>query len=303
MKDQIRKKEVIYFTRDAINNYKKCIKRRGWNLLNRKLFITAVLSMVLVTGLAGCGASEDKAKNTAITIAGSTSVQPLSDELAKAYSQKNPNVTINVQGGGSSQGVKAAAEGIAQIGASSRELKESEKGTVKEVQIALDGIAIAVNPKNSAVSNLTMAQVRDIFSGKTTNWKDVGGKDAPINVVTREAGSGTRGAFEEIVMHDAKISDKAITQPSNGAVRTTVAGDENSIGYLSLGYLNPEVKGIQVDSTDPTVDNVKNGSYKVTRPFLYLTKGEPQGDVKAYIDFVLSEEGQKIVSQHYISVK
>lgn len=272
-------------------------------MLKRKLFITAALSMVLVTGLAGCGASEDKAKNTAITIAGSTSVQPLSDELAKAYSQKNPNVTINVQGGGSSQGVKAAAEGIAQIGASSRELKESEKGTVKEVQIALDGIAIAVNPKNSAVSNLTMAQVRDIFSGKTTNWKDVGGKDAPINVVTREAGSGTRGAFEEIVMHDAKISDKAITQPSNGAVRTTVAGDENSIGYLSLGYLSPEVKGIQVDSTEPTVDNVKNGSYKVKRPFLYLTKGEPQGDVKAYIDFVLSEEGQKIVSQHYISVK
>ncbi|MCL6478358.1 MAG: phosphate ABC transporter substrate-binding protein [Peptococcaceae bacterium] len=271
-----------------------------------KRTIVIALLVTFVIAVAGCGKGgnkENAAGKTTVTIAGSTSVQPLSDELAKAYSQKNPHVTINVQGGGSSQGIKAAADGIAQIGASSRGLKESEKGKVKEILIAIDGIAIVVNPGNVQVANLSMDQVRDIFSGKITNWKDVGGNDAAISVVTREAGSGTRGAFEEIVMHDAKITDRAITQASNGAVRTTVAGDQNAIGYLSLGYLSTEVKGIKVDNVDPTVENIKNGTYKVKRPFLYLTSGEPAGEVKAYIDFVLSPEGQQIVSKHYIPVK
>lgn len=275
-------------------------------LQSRWALLTAMI-MVFLVALAGCGGKkEEGAKGggkTTITIAGSTSVQPLSDELVKTYNQKNPNVTINVQGGGSSQGIKAAADGIAQIGASSRELKNTEKSAVKEIQIAIDGIAIVVNPKNEKISNLAMAQVKDIYSGKITNWKEVGGKDAPINVVTREAGSGTRGAFEEIVMHDARITDKAITQASNGAVRSTVAGDENAIGYLSLGYLSKEVKSVKIENVEPTVDNVKNGSYKVKRPFLYLTKGEPSGEVKAYIDFVLSPEGQEIVGKHYIKVK
>lgn len=270
-----------------------------------------VLGIILavVIAAAGCGKGDKKEEGakgggkTTITVAGSTSVQPLSDELAKAYTQKTPNVTVNVQGGGSSQGIKAAADGIAQIGASSRKLKDSEKAAVKETTIALDGIAIAVHPKNSKITNLSLEQVRGIFSGKITNWKEVGGDDAPISVVTREAGSGTRGAFEEIVMHDAKITDKAITQASNGAIRSTVAGDDKAIGYLSLGYLSADVKGIKVENTDPTVENIKSGAYKVSRPFLYLTKGEPSGDVKAFMDFVLSPAGQDIVGKHYIKVK
>ncbi|MFZ5647179.1 MAG: phosphate ABC transporter substrate-binding protein [Bacillota bacterium] len=277
----------------------------------KRLTLVLGILLALVIAVAGCGGGkndkkEDGAKGggkTTITIAGSTSVQPLSDELAKAYSQKNPNVTINVQGGGSSQGVKAAADGIAPIGASSRKLKDSEKASVKETTVALDGIAIAVHPKNTKITNLTMDQVKGIFSGKITNWKEVGGDDAPISVVTREAGSGTRGAFEEIVMSDAKITDKAITQASNGAVRSTVAGDDKSIGYLSLGYLSADVKGIKVDNVEPTVENIKSGTYKVSRPFLYLTKGDPAGEVKAFIDFVLSPAGQDIVGKHYIKVK
>jgi len=277
--------------------------KKRWTL------VLGIIMALVVT--AGCGGGKTEKKEegaksgvkTSITIAGSTSVQPLSDELTKAYSQKNPNVTINVQGGGSSQGIKAAADGIAQIGASSRELKDSEKASVKDTTIAIDGIAIAVHPKNSKITNLSLEQIKGIFSGKITNWKDVGGYDALINVVTREAGSGTRGAFEEIVMHDAKITDKAVTQASNGAVRTTVAGDEKSIGYLSLGYLSADVKGIKVNNVDPTVENIKNNTYKVKRPFLYLTKGDPAGDVKAYIDFVLSPAGQEIVAKHYIKVK
>ena len=265
----------------------------------------AMITMMAVFMLAvtGCGGGDKKeGGKTTITVAGSTSVQPLSEELVKAYNKKNPNVTINVQGGGSSQGIKAAANGIAQVGASSRKLKDSEKAGLKEIQIALDGIAVVLNPKNTGVTNLTVAQVKDIFSGKITNWKDVGGKDAEISVVTREAGSGTRGAFEEIVMHDAKITDKAITQASNGAVRSTVAGDEKSIGYLSLGFISADVRPVKVENIEPSVDNVKNGSYKVSRPFLYLTKGDPSGGVKDFTDFVLSPEGQEIVGKNYIKV-
>lgn len=273
-----------------------------------KWFIPVALLLVLSLVLAGCGNGREKAGDnkaggkTTVTVAGSTSVQPLSEELANAYRQKNPNVTINVQGGGSSQGIKAASDGIAEIGASSRDLKESEKANLKEIPIAIDGIAIAVHSTNTAIDNLSLEQIKGIFSGKITNWKEVGGPDAAISVVTREAGSGTRGAFEEIVMGEAAITDQAITQASNGAVRTTVAGDENAIGYLSLGYLSPDVKGVKVDNVEPSVENIKNGSYKVKRPFLYLTRGEPAGEAKAFIDFVLSAEGQQIVSKHYITV-
>lgn len=278
----------------------------------RKLVASLLAGVLLVGGLSGCGGAEKPAseKNnsntkTTITTAGSTSVQPLSEELAKAFQSQKPDITINVQGGGSSQGVKAAAEGIAEIGACSRELKESEKNLgLVETVIARDGIAVVVNPQNSQVESLSIDQVRKIYAGQITNWKKVGGKDAPINVVTREAGSGTRGAFEELVMgKDAKITDKAITSPSNGAVRTAVAGDPQAIGYVSIGYLNEEVKAVKIDGVEASEANVKSGQYKISRPFIYLTKGEPQGATKEFIDFVLGPEGQNIVGQHYIPVK
>ncbi|ABO50623.1 phosphate ABC transporter substrate-binding protein, PhoT family [Desulforamulus reducens MI-1] len=279
----------------------------------KKLMLVLTLILAATVVFAGCGKKEEAPKaegekgaglSGSITIAGSTSVQPLSEELAKAFMTKNSGVTVNVQGGGSSAGVKAANEGAAQIGASSRDLKESEKGMgLTETKIALDGIAVVVNPKNQ-VADLTMEQVAKIFSGEIKNWKEVGGKDAAINVVTREEGSGTRGAFEEIVLGEAKMDSKAITQPSTGSVKTTVAGDENAIGYISLGSLNEEVKGVKVDGVKPTVDNVKAGAFKISRPFLYLTKGEMNEVTKAYVDFVMSEEGQKIVGEsHFISIK
>lgn len=283
-------------------------KKSKWVVL-----LSAILVMMMA--LAGCGGTDQKkddgekksaggdSKKGTITIAGSTSVQPLSEELAKVFQEKNAGVIVNVQGGGSSQGVKAANEGICEIGASSRNLKESEKGLgLTTTQIALDGIAVVTHPNNK-LDNLTPEQVKKIFSGEITNWKDINGVDALINVVTREAGSGTRGAFEELALGEgSKITDKAITQASNGAVRKAVAGDEKAIGYLSLGYLNEEVKGIKVDNVAPTVENIKSGTYKVSRPFLYLTKGEPQGTAKEFIDFILSAEGQEIVGKHYIKV-
>jgi len=242
-----------------------------------------------------------------IMIAGSTSVQPLADELAKYFMQQYPKVSIEVQGGGSSVGIKSAIQGIVDIGTSSRELKSDESKQLslkgwQELKIADDGIAVIVH-KSNPVSNLTIDQIRDIFSGKIKNWKEVGGKDAKIIVVTREEGSGTRGAFEEIVMGKAKITDSAIVQPSTGAVKTTVSQDENAIGYISLGVLDSTVKGVKVNGIEPTEKNVKLGKYKIKRPFLFLVSKNPSKVTKAFLDFVLSDEGQAIVAKNYISVK
>lgn len=290
--------------------------------IQRMRWLTVLLVVALVLGLlAGCAPKKpaEPAKpaepqqpaqpqqpqglSGSIQIAGSTSVQPLSEELAKAFMTKNPGVTINVAGGGSGAGIKAAQNGTADIGASSRALKPEEKGTVVEHQIATDGIAVVVHPSNK-VDGLTLAQVKDIFTGKITNWKQVGGKDAPITVFRREDGSGTLGAFTELVLGEgAKITDKALQQNSNGAMRTAVAGDPNAIGFLSFGYLNNEVKAVKIDGVEANVDNVKAGKYKLSRPFLYLTQKQPEGVVKAYIDFVLSPEGQQIVGKEYITVK
>ncbi|MDO7786018.1 phosphate ABC transporter substrate-binding protein [Desulforamulus aquiferis] len=277
---------------------------------SKKLIILLALVVAAAVAFTGCGQKKEEAPKEeekaaglsgSITIAGSTSVQPLSEELAEAFMSKNSGVTINVQGGGSSAGIKAAKEGAAQIGASSRELKSEEKDGINEYMIALDGIAVVVNSKNE-INELTMEQIQKIFTGEVTNWKDFGGQDAAITVVNREAGSGTYGAFEELVIgSDKKYTDKALTQPSTGAVRTTVAGDVNAIGYISLGSLNDEVKGIKVDGVEPTVENVKSGAFKISRPFLYLTKGEPNEVSKAFIDFVMSAEGQNIVKDaHFI---
>jgi phosphate transport system substrate-binding protein len=199
----------------------------------------------------------------------------------------NPNVKITISGGGSGAGIKAAQTGTSDIGAASRELKTEEIGTVVETVIAKDAIAIAVNP-SLGITNLTIAQIRDIFAGNITNWSEVGGPNKTINVVAREEGSGTRGAFEEIVMGDAVITASAILQNSNGALRTTVAGDSYAIGFLSLGYVDSSVKALDVDGVAATVENTKNGSYSIVRPFLFLTQEEPTGLVKAFIDWVLT---------------
>ncbi|WP_227765506.1 phosphate ABC transporter substrate-binding protein [Zhaonella formicivorans] len=268
------------------------------------VFLTA---LVLMLGLlVGCGKAKSDSQGDglsgSINIAGSTSVQPLSDELAQAFMDENPDVKINVVGGGSSAGIKAAQEGTADIGASSRELEEGEKN-VKIFEIAKDGIAVVVNPANE-LDNLTLDQVAKIFLGEINNWSQVGGKDAPITVVTREDGSGTRGAFEEIVLgKDKQIFSGAAIQNSTGAVRTAVASDPNSIGYVSIGALSEDVKPIMIDGVEATEENVLAGKYKISRPFLYLTKEEPTGVVKAFIDWVLSDEGQAIVGEEYIPVK
>ena len=243
-----------------------------------------------------------------ITEAGSTTVQPLAEKLAETFSAQHPDVGITVQGGGSSVGVKSAGEGTVDVGAASREVKDSEMQEFPDLvvhTIARDGIAIVAHP-DVPVDGLTKEQVRDIFAGKITNWSEVGGPDKPIVVVSREEGSGTRAAFGEMVMgkEGPPIVDTAILQPSNGAVRTTVSTTPDSIGFLSFGYLDESVKTLAIDGVEPTEANAASGVYPIVRPLNLLTKGEPAGVVEAWLDFILSDEGQAIVVEEgYIAVK
>jgi phosphate transport system substrate-binding protein len=278
----------------------------------RVLFL--FLAAVVVAGLvaAQCGAPATEAPSGAgpsgqISVAGSTTVQPLAEKLAEAFSAGNPGVSIDVQGGGSSVGVKSAGQGVADVGMASREVKEEELKEFPDLKvftIARDGIAIVAHPE-VPLAGLSKDQVRDIFGGKIKSWSEVGGPDKMIVVVSREEGSGTRAAFEELVMgKDTLIVDTAILHPSNGAVRTAVSTTPDSIGYLSFGYLDRSVKALTVDGVEPSEANVASDKYPVVRPLNMLTGGEPSGAVKAWLDFILGDEGQKIVKEEgYIPVK
>lgn len=230
-----------------------------------------------------------------ITIAGSTSIQPFADQWAEVFMSKFPGKLINVQGGGSSAGIQAATTGAAHIGMSSRELKPEEK-ILQEFIVAWDGLAIIVHPSNP-IDNLSLDQIRRIFAGKIISWKEVGGSDRKIHVVTREEGSGTRGAFQEMVMGKERITKKAIVQDSNGTVREVVAGDPYAIGYLSLGLLEARVKAIKLDGIEPSLENIVNRNYQLVRPFIFVTNGPPSGEAQDFIQFILSSEGQELIQR------
>ena len=274
-----------------------------------------LLTLVLATTLfASCGPAAtpappiDQATPTEITVAGSTSVQPLAEVLAEAYMGAHPETRITVQGGGSSVGVKSAGEGIVEIGNASRNVKDEEFDTYPDLMvhtIARDGIAIVVHP-DVPVDGLTKEQVKGIYEGSITTWSEVGGPDASIVVVGREEGSGTRGAFGDLVMGDEEFAmvETAILQPSNGAVRTTVSTTPYSIGFVSFGYLDGSVKALAIDGVEATVDNALGGKYPVVRPLNMLTKGEPSGAVESWLDFILSQDGQAIVAEEgYIAAQ
>jgi phosphate transport system substrate-binding protein len=256
----------------------------------RAIFLSLLLALPLSCNKPSATSGKKKPANASIIIAGSTSVQPFAEKLAEIYMVKNPWAIINVQGGGSTAGVRAAQTGIANIGTSSRNLHPEEKG-LHEIPIAYDGIAVIVNPGNP-LTNLSTETLRKIYAGKILNWKELGGVDHRITTITREEGSGTRGAFEELVMEKTEIDPGCIVEDSNGSVRELVGTDPYAIGYMSFGLVNAQVKAIALDNIMPSIEAMKKKRYRFFRPFLFLTRKKPTGLVLKFIQFVLSKEGQ-----------
>ena len=241
--------------------------------------------------------SADADLSGSISMVGSTSMEKFANALSEAFMEKYPKVTVTAEFVGSGAGIEAVSNGTADIGNSSRNLKDEEKAKgVAENIVAIDGIAVVVDPANT-VEDLTKDQLTSIYDGSVTNWKDVGGNDAPIVVVGREAGSGTRGAFEELLkLEDAcKYSNEL---DSTGAVMAKVASTPGSIGYVSLDVVDDTVKAVKLDDVEPTEENIKAGSYFLSRPFVMATKGEisEQNElVQALFDYVYSAEGDDLI--------
>lgn len=278
---------------------------------------------ILALSLAGCGSSAEGTKNTnpaadleagettqdaqatealenlsgSITLAGSTSMEKFCNALAEAFMEKYEGVTVQAEFTGSSAGVEAVLGGQCDIGNSSRNLKEEEKekGAVENI-VAIDGIAVVTDPANTA-EDLTKEQLIHIYNGTITNWKDAGGADQPIVVVGREAGSGTRGAFEEIL----KLEDAcryANELDSTGAVMAKVASTPGAIGYVSLDVIDETVKVLSLDGATANEANIKSGDYFLSRPFVMATNGEISEQnnlVKAFFDYVNSPEGEDLI--------
>lgn len=257
--------------------------------------LVAAMGCTLAAGLVGCGGEESEELN----ITGSTSVQPLMEKLAAAYEETNENVTINVSGGGSGVGVEDAAAGKVDFGMASRELKDDEKATVKGQAIALDGIALIVN-KDSTLTSVTKAQVKALYENGTAI-------DSIVAALSREDGSGTRSAFEEIIGIKSLYNGQGFEEiSSTGTVKTNIAGNKaaNTIGYISLGSLDDSVKAVKFEGVEATVENIKNGTYTLSRPFNIVYKeGSLSETAQDFIDFIMSEDGQAIVtSEGYITV-
>ncbi|MCD4843838.1 MAG: phosphate ABC transporter substrate-binding protein [Methanosarcinales archaeon] len=279
--------------------------------------ILLIIAVVAIS-LAGSGCTDNEDTDTSqdtdtskssmkLQIAGSTTVLPIAEECARIFMENNPGSQVYVSGGGSSHGVKSVAEGVIDIGDASRDLKNSEKEQYTDLvthAVAKDGVAIIVHPSNT-INDLTITQLQGIYTGEITNWKDVGGEDIEIMVVSREGGSGTRDCFEQVVLKpiEKDVTEYAIIQDSNGKVRTTITGSEQGIGFISLGYVNSDVKAVNLDGTEPTIENIQSNNYAISRTLWMITKGNPDENEQAFLDFVLSDEGQNIVSEvHYISL-
>lgn len=254
---------------------------------------------LLITVLAACSNEEDTADTqtggSLVTISGSTSVGPLAEKLAMKYEEEN-DVKIEVNQIGSSAGITNAISGVSQIGMSSRDLKQEEKDSnLQELVIAYDGIVVVAHPSNP-VKDLTMEQVKQIFTGEVTNWKEVGGKDMEIVVVSREDGSGSRDAFQEIVGYESgQLIKNAIVASGNGNIKTTVAMNKHAIGFISFEYIDESISPMAINGVAAKAENVLAGTYELSRPFLFVHKEDVPESAKQFMEFILTPEGQKVV--------
>ena len=282
-----------------------------------KKVLSVLVLLMMVSGFtfaSGGNDSKPASKTThkphTISVGGSTSVTPLMELFQAEYEKINSNIKITISGTGSGDGITGTANGTYEIGMSSRELTPTEIGTgLEPLVIAIDGIAVVVNNKNP-VSDLTLAQIKEIYTGKITRWEQLGaeaaGKTGAIAVISRESGSGTRGAFQELLKFtDANLVPGAIIFDGTGAIKSAVAGNADAIGYISLGSLDSSNKALKIEHIAATGDNVKNGSYKIARPFILITRKSAliNVKVKAFMDWIMSDAGQKIVKKSWISVR
>ncbi len=268
--------------------------------------LSAVLGLCILTAasLAGCNENKEtltsntaEGLNGSIKLAGSTSMEKLANSVAEAFMEKYPNVTVTAEFTGSSAGIEAVLAKSVDIGNSSRNLKDSEKkaGAAENI-VAIDGIAVVVNPA-AAVENLSKDQLTKIYTGEITNWSDVDGESAPIVVIGREAGSGTRGAFEELL----EIEDNcayAGELDSTGAVMAKIASTPGAIGYVSLDVIDDTVKALKLDNVEPSEETIKAGNYFLSRPFVMATAGDLSDQnelIQTLFDYLQSEEGKELI--------
>jgi phosphate transport system substrate-binding protein len=263
---------------------------------------TKIALILLTLSVMGIGFQEGALAKD-ITIKGSTTVLPIAQITAEVFMERHPDVNISVQGGGSGIGIAAIIDGTCDIGDASRSMKEQElsnavsKGVNPKVNlVAMDGIAVIVHPSNK-VSGLTKNQLKDIYTGKISDWSQLGGKSQKIVVISRDSASGTFESFGEMALDKEKVRSDALMQASNQAIASAVAKTPGAIGYVGLGYISSQVKALTFDGVMPSNATVLSNKYKLGRPLFMYTNGAPQGVVKEYIDFVKSEEGQKLVEE------
>ncbi|MEA1970709.1 MAG: phosphate ABC transporter substrate-binding protein [Thermodesulfobacteriota bacterium] len=275
----------------------------------KKVFVGGLaLVSLFIFGVAAVHAGDLDAfsgEKGAIKIAGGTAHIPVMKEAAKRIITFNPDIQISIAGGGSGVGIKQVGEGLVDIGNSGRKPSDNEiaRYNLKMFKWAVDGVGIVVNPRNP-VKSLTKSQLMDIFAGKISSWKVLGGMDKEINLYTRDKSSGTRAVFWKKALNKGEISPKANFVVSNGAMKSVVANDPYSIGYVSVGYIDSTVAPVALDGVVPTLDTVRTGTYKVARGLYSNTKGTPTGLTKKFIDYLYTPEGQKIIAgKGFIPVK
>ncbi len=261
-----------------------------------KILVVSI-AFVSLTGILPAFAAES------IIVNGSTTVLPIGQATAEAYMKNNPNVNISISGGGSGNGIKALIDKTTQVAMSSREMKKEEIELAKsksvtpvEHKVAIDALTPIVHPTNP-VSNLTIEQLSLIYQGKIKNWKELGGKDLKIVVVSRDTSSGTYESWQEKILHKEKVTPTAQLQASSGAVVQAISKNRYAIGYVGIGYVNKSVKALTVNGIVANDKNALNGTFPIARPLYMYTDGQPKATVADYLNFVKGPEGQKIVKK------
>lgn len=269
------------------------------------LLLNILLLFTITTYVAADDLTPFTGQHGLLKIAGGTAHIPVMKEAAKKIMTAHPDIRITIAGGGSGVGIKLVGEGIINIGNSGRKATNEEVSTygLHMVKWAIDGVGAVVNPKNR-VTSLSTQQLQDIFAGKITSWQEVGGQERQINIYDRDAASGTRAVFWKKALNKIAVSKKAIIVVSNGAMKTAIAGDPYGIGYVSVGHIDSMISPLALDGVIPTLAAVKNGRFGVSRGLYSVTRGEPSGLSKLFLDFLLSSTGQQIaVDKGFISIK